>query len=203
MRYLLCHGFGFTNTYWKNLIPLLDYEYEFWYKNFITSPGKIYIGIGHSIGFLKLNNSGIKFKALIGLQGFLNFCGTELNQKNIREKNLNRMIELCSQNPTNFLNFFHKTCGYLEETLEYPTKEELISDLNMMKHSYPHCKIPTLIIGSNSDKIVDPSILEDNFSNEKFVQLQYIDNVPHNLGYSKPKETFDMIKNFLEKSFDK
>lgn len=201
MHYLLCHGFGFTDEYWKNFTPLLDCEYEFWHKNFQPENEKSYVGIGHSIGFLKLNNSGIKFKALIGLQGFLNFCGNNQIRKNIREKNLNRMIELCSKTPEDFLRFFYKSCDYHENIPENISKYELISDLNMMKFSYSHCKVPTLIIGSHSDKIIEPSILEDDFNDEKSIQLKYIDDISHNLGYSKPKETFSMITDFLEKFF--
>lgn len=198
MRYLLCHGFGFTDDYWKNFVPLLNYEYEFWHKNFRPKEGKSYIGIGHSIGFLKLNNSGIKFKALIGLQGFLNFCGNNQIRKNIREKNLNRMIEFCSETPEDFLRFFYKSCDYHENIPPDISKDELISELNIMKFSYPHCKVPTLIIGSHSDKIVETSILEDNFNCNKLIRLKYIDNVSHNLGYSKSKEAVDMIIDFLE-----
>ena len=62
MTYLLCSGFGFDNGYWKNLIPLLDGEYEFFDSSFEASERRDYVGIGHSLGFLKLNNSGIKFR---------------------------------------------------------------------------------------------------------------------------------------------
>lgn len=198
MSYLLCHGFGFADNYWKNLEPFLDDDYEFWHEDFCPNPRRIYVGIGHSIGFLKLNNSGIKFKALIGLQGFLNFCGTDTESVNARKENLDRMIELCSQKTRDFLQFFYKACGYPEKIPEYISMEKLIADLNMMKFSYLHCGAPTLIVGSHSDKIVEPSILRNNFSCEKMVQLKYINGVPHNLGYSKPKETFDVIKNFLK-----
>ena len=71
-NYLLAHGFGFNNDYWKNLIPLLDGNIYF-----LDDPNldgsKVYIGIGHSLGFLKLNNSEFKFDALVALQGFLNY----------------------------------------------------------------------------------------------------------------------------------
>ena len=202
MTYLLCHGFGFTDDYWKNLIPFLDDKYEFWNEDIQKNSTESYVGIGHSIGFLKLNNSIIKFKALVGLQGFLNFCGIDPKQKIVRIKNLDRMMEACAKDSQKFLRFFYKVCGYPERVPHENSSEKLIADLKMMKLSYPHCGVPTLIIGSHEDKIVEPSILEDDFGKDRMIKVDYIDGVLHNLGYSMPKETFEMIKNFLKEHID-
>lgn len=197
MTYLLCHGFGFSDDYWENLIPFLDDKYEFFDKHFKINTKKNYIGIGHSVGFLKLNNSGIKFDALIGLQGFLNFCGTVPAQRELLQKNLDRMISFFSKDTESSLKFFYKACGYEKEIPEKFSKDDLITDLQMMKLSFEHCGAPTLIIGSNEDKIVEKSILEDNFKNR--FQLEFINGVNHTLGFSQPKEVFELIKKFLEK----
>ena len=198
MTYLLCHGFGFNNSYWDNLIPLLDDEYEFFDANFKMSSEKNYVGVGHSLGFLKLNNSGVNFRALVGLQGFLNFCGSEPGHRKILQKNLERMMKECEKNPTRFLKFFHKLCGHDRQfDLQNFSKENLINDLKIMRNSYKHCGSPTLILGSHEDKIVEDMILKDNFENKKNIRLRYIDGVNHTLGFSKPKETVEAIRHFL------
>ncbi len=199
MTYLLCHGFGFDHCYWENLIPLLDDKYEFFDENFRVHSEKCYIGIGHSLGFLKLNNSGINVRALVGLQGFLNFCGHEPAHRENLQKNLDRMIEKCTKIPLCFLEFFHKLCGYDQQfDFRNISKENLLQDLEMMKNSYEHCGAPTLIIGSHEDKVVEHIILKDNFENRKNIQIKYIDGVNHTLGFSKPNETFELIKRFLK-----
>lgn len=198
MTYLLCSGFGFDNGYWKNLIPLLDGEYEFFDSSFNSFERKDYVGIGHSLGFLKLNNSGIKFQALVGLQGFLNFCSGEPSRNSFLQKNLNRMMMNCERDTERFLEFFRNLCGYEERVEKNFSKEELRKDLESMKYSYEHCSVPTLIIGSEQDKIVEPRILQDNFSNNPSIQLKYVDEVNHTLGFSKSAEVFKIIKAFLK-----
>ena len=68
-NYLLAHGFGFTNDYWQNLVPLLDGNIYF-FDDLDLDKDKTYVGIGHSVGFLKLNNSGLQFDALIACRKF-------------------------------------------------------------------------------------------------------------------------------------
>ena len=195
--YLLCHGFGFTDEYWDNLIPLLDRDFEFFDKNFRTTSGKNYVGIGHSLGFLKLNNSGIKFRALIGLQGFLNFCGTNPEMNKLLQKNLDRTVLAFEKNPKQALAFFYKLCGYDGKIPSNISREELIRDLKIMKSSFDHCKVSTLIIGSEDDQVVEKNILLDNFQNNDLVSLKFLDGVNHTLGYTKAEEVFAFIQDFL------
>ncbi len=199
MMYLLCHGFGFCNDYWKNLIPFLDHEYAFYDKDFTPSTENDYIGIGHSLGFLKLNNSRINFKALIGLQGFLNFCGEEIERKERLQKTLDRMTAKCLLDHKRFLKFFYSLCGYSNSTdLSKIKPEQLLQDLELMRHSYTHCNAATLIIGSKYDRVVEHAILLDNFENKMNIRLEYINNVNHTLGFHEAKNVFDLIKNFIE-----
>jgi len=197
MSYLLCHGFGFTNDYWKNLTPLLNDDYEFFDQS--QHYEKEYIGIGHSIGFQKLNNSGIKFKALIGLQSFLNFCGTDPQIRKLRLDNINRMIDAFSNAPKKALSFFYKFCGHNGNIPIDINLDILIQDLNSMKNSYEHCGVPTLIIGGTNDDVVSYDIIQNNFSNLQNIQTISIDINTHTLGYDKPNVVIDLIQKFLKK----
>ncbi|MDR3151596.1 MAG: alpha/beta hydrolase [Holosporaceae bacterium] len=194
MIYLLCHGFGFSNEYWRNLAPLLDGDVVFFGNNFDESAKCV--GIGHSIGFQKLNNSGIKFDFLIGLQGFTNFCGNNRDLKKIREKNLDYLIGMLEKDPRKTLKFFYDTCRYPDEIPENIAVGDLATDLVNMKKSYDHCGCPTLVIGSDQDEIVPTSILDDNFRDKKNVIVEQINGAYHSLGFHKPREVFEKIKKF-------
>ncbi|MDR1334662.1 MAG: alpha/beta hydrolase [Holosporaceae bacterium] len=194
MIYLLCHGFVFSNEYWRNLVPLLDGEVVFLGDTFDRR--KRCIGIGHSIGFQKLNNSGIRFDFLVGLQGFINFCGNGYALRKIREKNLNRIMEMFAKEPSKALKFFYDTCQYPDDIPEDIVGDDLIVDLLSMKKSYDHCGCPTLVIGSDHDEIVPLSILEDNFRHNKNVVIEQINGISHSLGFHKPEEVFENIKRF-------
>ena len=190
MKYILSAGFGFPNNYFANLIPFLNGEILFlddcktkFYEN------EVIIGIGHSLGFLKLNNSGINFDILIGLQGFIDFCGNNEKRKN----NINSMMKLCAKNPNKFLEFFYKTCGYNEKISTNLNSQKLINDLELMKLKYNHCGKKTLIIGSEDDQIVPPEIIENNFQKIDNVKIQYVDDGKHALGYRKSNEISKII----------
>ena len=108
-NYLLAHGFGFTNDYWQNLVPQLNGNIHF-----LSDPNldkeKTYIGIGHSLGFLKLNNSGLKFEALVALQGFLNYCGSSVRMQKIREAGIAKVRDRVLTNKNESLRQFRTFC---------------------------------------------------------------------------------------------
>lgn len=192
--YVLSHGFGFSDKYWRNLVPLLDGEVVYFNKNLKTQTDKNYIGIGHSLGFSKLNNSEIKFRHLIGLQGFLNFCGSDRKMRLIRENNLNKLIQKFKIDCGNSLKNFYKICGYPFDIPKNINETELINELESMKLSNTHCGTKTTIIGSSADQIVPLSIIEDNFSNNNNIDIKYIDGVTHSLGFNNPAFVIDVIK---------
>lgn len=222
--YLLSHGFGFNDSYWDNFIRYLEQHnqakasankasinYEFFSEDFKPDNQKEYIGIGHSIGFLKLNNFKLKhpemnLSALIGLQGFLNLCGSDPEQKKLRQKNLDRMIKIFSKDLLSSLIFFYGICGYpTDKSIPADLSEDkLMEDLELMKSAFEFCSVPTLIIGSQDDVVIDRNILQDNFGklldggSVPTVQLRFINGVGHTLGFSEPKEVFEMIQKFLK-----
>lgn len=218
-NYLFCHGFGFSDDYWDGFVQLLEHfsgedncSCEFFDAKFTPDKNTEYIGIGHSVGFLKLNNfkrqnPKMRMKALVGLQGFLDFCGSDPAKRKTRIENLDKMIRVFGKNPENALRFFWRACGYPTEGTAIPTnlsKNELIADLELMKCSFAHCSVPTLIIGSFEDTIVEPCVLFDNFCSsylkeaQNILQLSVINGVNHTLGFSKPTETLGIIQTFLK-----
>ncbi len=185
-NYLLAHGFGFTNDYWRKLTPLLGGEIYFFDSPDLDS-SKTYIGIGHSLGFLKLNNSGLKFETLVALQGFLNYCGSSGRMRKIREIALQKMRNKIIENKNESLRQFRIFCGYDAPITTDTALQMLLSELEMMEHSYQHCGVKTLVIGSADDLIVPMSIINDNFANLNDVTILQLDSGRHALGYLYPK----------------
>lgn len=183
MRYVLCHGFGFSDDYWNNLLRYLNGEIIFFRDGLTLDDNIDYVGIGHSLGFQKLNNSNISFKLLVGICGFLNFCGSEKNENQMRRKNLDKMIQMFTKNSELALATFYKSIGYQNKSHKKIAKRELIADLESMKHSYDFCNLNTIIINSTRDKIVPRSITEDNFAAHNKISINYIDCDSHMIGF--------------------
>ena len=194
-NYLLAHGFGFTNDYWNNLIKYLDGNIYF-FDDPDLDQSKTYIGIGHSLGFLKLNNSYFKFEKLISLQGFLNFCGNVHRMRKIRDIEIEKVRSDLILNKDDSLCRFRKNCGYNEMDTTNMDLDALLMEIDMMKKSYQHCGIRTLAIGSYDDVIVPMSIINDNFKNIENVSILPIEHGKHALGYIQPKLIAEKINEF-------
>ena len=195
-NYVLAHGFGFTNDYWQNLMPLLEGNVYFFDDPHLDKD-KTYVGIGHSIGFLKLNNSGLKFDSLVALQGFLNYCGSSDRMRKIREAEIAKVRNRVITNKNESLQQFRLFCGYDKEVKTDIPLTILLDELEMMEHSYKHCGVKTLVIGSSDDVIVPMSIINDNFSHLTNATILQLDYAKHALGYIKSQIVAEKIRNFL------
>ncbi|MDR0968110.1 MAG: hypothetical protein LBL99_00550 [Holosporaceae bacterium] len=235
-KYILRHGFSFTNEYWKNLIPLLEGEVVF-YDPYLRRPGEELcptkdpcvvrvssslgsfaslkddvkgerfaprdegrvVGIGHSLGFQELNNSGIEFDFLVCLQGFIDYCGSEPKQRERRAREIDGMIKAFEIDTKKRIQEFHDYCNCDDPLPQSIVAEDLIADLLSMKKSYEYCGRPALAIGSDADDIVPMSIINDNFQRfAPLVKIEQINGVPHSLGFLKAKEVAEKIKEFEE-----
>ena len=196
-RYLLAHGFGFTNDYWKNLVPLLDGEVHF-LDDAGLDVSKTYIGIGHSIGFLHLNNSGVRFEALVALQGFLNFCGSTERMRKVREAGVEKVRAELLRDKVASLTRFRSACGYHEPVDADIPMQRLLAELDMMTEAYRHCGVRTLVIGGKDDAIVPMSLIRDNFGNLRNVSIIQTDGVGHSLGYNMATFVAEKVDEFLQ-----
>ncbi|MDR3030793.1 MAG: methyltransferase domain-containing protein [Holosporales bacterium] len=190
----MAHGLGFSDEYWENLIKKLPGEFIFYREGLLLNKNKHYVGIGHSLGFQKLNNSGIKFDLLFGLQGFLNFCGTDERLKEIRKKNLDKMIKMFQADWQNALESFYQSCDYPGNIPNNISKEDLVRDFELLKTDNKHCGAKTVIIGSYDDRIVPPILIEDNFACLNNVLIKYVDKAGHSLGFNMSEVIANIIQ---------
>jgi hypothetical protein len=197
-NYILAHGFGFTDDYWQHLVPFLDGKIYYFDDETIDSH-KEYIGIGHSLGFLKLNNSALRFSHLIGLQSFLNFCGHRDGPRKIIESKLKEISHNVEIDPVKTMEIFYQACGYFASVPENLSKKTLLSELEMMKENYSHCGVPTMIMGTQGDTIVPPGIIEENFSTISHVTVKILDlKTNHSLGFHHPEIVAHGIESFIQ-----
>ncbi len=196
--FILAHGFAFSDDYWHLLKNLLPGEVLFYQKNMATDSDANYVGVAHSLGFLRLNNSGIRFKYLFGLQGFLDFCGKTERLRRIRMQILDRMIRSFSKNYEEGLREFYARCSYTGETPLHLSKEALLDDLESLKKAYPHCGVSTMIIASEDDPIVPRRVVEDNFLALPQVEIKFTENCRHTMGHCHPELIADIIRERLE-----
>jgi pimeloyl-[acyl-carrier protein] methyl ester esterase len=159
-----------------------------------------WIGIGHSIGFLKLVQSPIPFKALVGLQAFTNFFGYNRRIQQRRRFEYELFLKQLHESPQNTLRRFYKICGLVldEKRLEYLDSQRLHDDCRLLdaKEERIFCK-QIRILGSWDDSIVSPELIMDNFFNRSGVTISMTDEARHALGVKQVQWVYSEIKRFL------
>ncbi len=204
--FVFCHGFGFDATFWDRLRPYfidvntvyLDLGYFGDKSTTLTYDESVdYIGIGHSLGLMKLLSLNIDFKCLIGLQGFVNFTGFDEQLQRVRKRELMSLTRHFLRSPEITLNQLYQRTGVPWALSQKPPLHLplLTKDLALLALSMP-ITAPMLILGANDDKIVPPELIEDNFAHHPQVQIEIINQVQHGLGYFKPGVVFDNVMRF-------
>ena len=159
-----------------------------------------YIGIGHSLGLIKLMSLDIPFKRLIGLHGFIHFLGFNERLKRRRRRELMHLIEHFNAAPELTLEQFYQRTGVDFKIPKTGTlnRIKLLDDLTLLTQPVPvKVDIPMLILGSNDDKIVPPELIEDNFGCQSHVTIEILNQAQHGLGYLKPDLVYQRIMNFV------
>ena len=207
--WVFCHGWGASPLFWENLLPFfsesrcvcLDLGY-FQHRNVIipASSDYEYIGIGHSIGFMQLYALNIRWKKLIGIQGFNDFLGRQTTLYAKRERELKLLLKQFHTNPRKTLINFYRLAGWESSLIpiEKLNEQALLNDLNTLSSSCSLYKdLPLLIIGAEDDPIVTTSIIQENFSKEKHVKSIMYRFGKHALGYLYPELIAKDIKRFV------
>ena len=211
MQFVFCHGFGFDIHFWDHLVPYFSQKncsfIDLGYFKCPASPlnfqEQTIIGIGHSLGLLKLISMYENFNYLIGLNSFVNFLGNDQTLHGIRYRELTALKQSFTKNPVQTLKNFYKRCGVRQFVNQRMTSHLdlnlILSDLEFLKKDYALPPIPTLILTSNDDSVVPKEIIEDNFlrPSSPQVQVDIIPNTQHGLGFKKPLEVYEKIMGFL------
>lgn len=207
--FVFCHGFGFDGSFWNKLIPFfsgdfcvsLDLGYFGKHQKlpFIDN-NTCLIGIGHSLGFVKLLELEKKPDCLIGLNAFINFLGNNLNLYKKRYKELQSMKYSFMKYPYLTLKRFYQRCGIPNQTdsLLKLKKEKIKKDFHSFFKAFSITEnVPTLLLGSKDDPVISTEVIEDNFVCYNNVTIQILDQGKHALGFLEAEEVHKRIKSFL------
>ncbi len=214
-HFIFYHGFGFSKNFWKNLsvyfinekCTYLDsgyfnhqYNYDDYFKlDLINDKNTKLIGIGHSLGFIKLLNLNIKFDYIIGLNSFIQFLGNNPLIRKKREKELKALKINLINSPKETMKNFYQKCGVPDdiENLDNLNLTTLINDLGYLSKTINFI-LPdnTLILGAKDDVIVPSSLLYDNFNQFNNVKIKLMENGKHSLGFLEDRYLSDIIINF-------
>lgn len=205
LGFIFCHGWGFNSDFWLNLCEnFKNFPYIFHnldYFNEIPTPARSpvvlenynWVGIGHSLGFLKLLQLNFPLVAIIGLQGFTSFLGNDPLLHKTRNLYLQRMIKQFTNNHKKALDDFYQACGMPHnEILSGKSKKfininKLLMDLNWLAEDHSNLlpRFPCLILGSENDTIVPTAIIKDNFSIHPNIKQVIHPTAMHCLGYAE------------------
>lgn len=231
---IFCHGWAGNVSFWGNLKPFFDAEninninfkyldLEYFGNNHLIKSCSYntlltyvqqnkqlhFIGIGHSIGLIKLLSLNIEFKALIGLQSFINFLGNDrlLNKQRKLEwlslkqqfnhnslNTLKNFYQLANLEPKFIKDLFNKKNQYY-----YLNKHSLTQDLELLSVNFSlYNNVPILIVGAMDDVIVPPELIIDNFAHLKNVTIDMLNTGRHSVGYRSAELIYQKIKFFLQ-----
>lgn len=218
--FIFCHGFGFDSSFWnplkaffsKHNALLMDLGYftdTTNTTNIILSearerlPHINYIGIGHSLGLMKLASLNIPFTHLIGLHGFINFFGFDNTLHSVREREWMSLKKHFLRSPESTLNQFYQRVGVAFDISQKTIQRTILQqDLEVLRQSTTLPPTPTLILGAKDDKIVPPVLIEDNFASNPHVTIEILNQGQHALGFVCPELVYRYVMQFVRGSLN-
>lgn len=167
--FTFCHGFGFDSSFWNRLKTYFqNYACTFRDVGYFSDPicsqnyphPMMHIGVGHSLGLLKLLNDdqSIHYDAYVGINSFFNFLGqgSDLYPQRLYEWKV--FSENFCKNPNLTLKNFYKRCGVVDAMSSVPSDDGIIRarhDIQMLRHrvDIPHDK-PILMLHARNDPVM-------------------------------------------------
>ncbi len=208
---VLCHGFGFDRDYWNLLIPYFsDYQIfnmDLGYYGKKTGPllpatARKTIGIGHSLGFLKLAQLGHEFDLLVGLNPFLNFLGSQKEIRRRRQLEFQMLKNNMNSSPQTTLEAFHVRCGapFESKKFEHLSLQDLTQDLDYISYEHPAPNIKDVLLIASEDDPVVPKVLTKELMKPEFSHLnvEFLKTGLHALGYLNPDLVQHRIRGYID-----
>lgn len=208
------NGFGANCTFWDNLKTYFaDYSYVLLSENYfkeskkinehelkVVFEGKEIIGIGHSLGYMKLcllqeKYEFFKLKKIVSIEGFSNYLSNIPYVREAREFGINYMKNCYTVAPILTLISFQTICGAIPLFPKVIDEKLLQADLELLKNKVIPPKIPHLVLSSIDDPIIPCWVIEDNF--RSFAKILYTQFAGHILGMKSPEWVSKKISEFL------
>lgn len=207
-------GFGSDYSFWNNLIPYFrDYECVLLSENYFCESSEVdelslrkifaekrIIGIGHSLGYMKLclmqeKYNFFKMSKIVSVEGFSNYLSDNAIVRPSRKASLEVMKTCYSINPIGTLIWFQSICGAVPDMPEKVDQKLLMDDLNLLDTKIILPTIPHLVLSSVDDFVIPFSVIQDNFGQS--AKIVYTQFASHLLGMRYPKHVYDEIVKFI------
>jgi len=209
--FVFCHGFAFDASYWHKMraqfkshqVICLDLGYfgsKNSYDGSVIQDSTCVVGVGHSLGFIKLLQTSIRFNYLIGLNAFCNFLGKETSLRTRRTRELALLSRQFERSPMHAMQSFYRRTGVSAfnpdwQALNVAELEKALQELALPVHY--SLNIPSLIMATKNDPVVPPELVCDNFAACKPVDVEFLSTGAHGLGYVKSAYIYQRIKSFI------
>lgn len=215
---LFCNGFGSDYHYWDKLLPLFsEYNCVMLTEDYFNEgknvsdetlrellENKYIIGIGHSLGYIKLCKLIEKYKfihmqKIVAIEGFSRYLGGHPLIRNSRIFPLEQMRWNYAVNPIVTLVGFQMFCGEHNPMVPKDINKQLFEqDLDLLNYGIISPDIPHLVLSSIDDPVIPFYVIEDNFRKLPNVRISYTFGASHILGRRSPQWVYEEILNFIE-----
>ncbi|GHU13552.1 alpha/beta hydrolase [Alphaproteobacteria bacterium] len=207
LGFVFHHGWGYDNSYWDNLFPLFsDFPCRFlcaeYYQRDVSvtlsenarvADTVTLVGIGHSIGFVKLLEKEKNLRAIIGLQSFVNFLSDDPQLHKRRSMILEKMIAAFEKYPVEVLREFRQDSSEISVgQLNYDLLLEDLKSLRL-KYSVP-AGLEHMVLATRDDPVLDASVVEGDFPDK----VKFLECPGHCLGYKNAKAVHEEIMKFVD-----
>ncbi|GHU17240.1 hypothetical protein FACS189472_03840 [Alphaproteobacteria bacterium] len=222
LGFVFHHGWGYDNSYWDNLAPLFsDFPCRFLNQRdvgsvysceesastlqadqaYLAADGEaknahgatMWIGIGHSIGFVKLLEKEKNLRAIVGLQSFVNFLSDDPQLHRKRSMVLEKTIAAFEKYPVEVLKEFRQDSP--EISLNQLNYDLLLEDLKSLrlKYSVP-AGLEHMVLATRDDPVLDAAVVEGDFPDK----VKFLECPGHCLGYKNAKAVYEEIMKFAD-----
>jgi len=185
------HGFGFTPRFWDNLLaynrayPVINID---WHQSLPSlPPGEDYIGIGHSLGFMRLCNLNIKWRKVVSINGFTHFPDFSY------EGELDKMLAIWQERYYHkIMGNFYRKCGLIDNMpkMDFTKLSQDLLYLKEEKIELP--PIEKLFLQAGRDQIINKVKAEYYLP-----QVLICEEAGHILGLEKPLWCWENIEKFI------
>ena len=215
LQVVCCHGFAFDAQYWQvlqayfNSHRVLCMDLDYWQQGRRVTPADVscsnlpVVGIGHSLGFIKLLQSGIRFDYLIGLNAFTCFLGFNSVLAVKRARELSLLSQQFVHAPQKTLRSFYQRTGVAVPGVNWSAMNftRLADDLASLVQSVDELPpTPVLILASEDDPVVPPELIWDNFRATPHISVEMLAGGRHGLGYLQAPLVHQRIMSFIHAS---
>lgn len=209
------HGWGFGPEIWspwadafpKRPVALLDAGYFGPAQMTLPANPDGWVGVGHSLGFVRLLSMDVRWRGLIGLGAFMRFCPVPERNSGTPAEVLDAMLAHLDTAPADVLTRFLRRCGLKGRPSDLPDSvglARLREDLLVLRglDLGPTPKLmasspPVLLLHAADDRIAPVELAREAHGLLPGSRLHVFQSGAHALPVTRPDECLALAEEFL------